>query len=284
MTTIQAWMTEQAAGAALGPKALRVVEVIKTQPHLAAYASTAELASRAGVNVATVVRTAQGLGFTGWPQLRLELRSRYLATLSANQVLSEHADAVGDPVVDALRRDIENLETTARTVDSGAIRGLAAAIDGARKTMVIGSGSHAAPGLQLSYIAATMGHDIQLERHGGTQLASQLARLGAGDCLIVFSLWWQPREIVAAVRLAAEQKVTVGLVTDRQSSSLAERADHLVVVPSEGVSSFPSLTPTMAVVHAILAEVARLGGATVGSALKRTEMAWGRLSLFDETR
>ena len=284
MTAVQDWVSERAAEVALGPKALRVVEVIKAQPNLAAYASTADLASRAGVNVATVVRTAQGLGFAGWPQLRLELRSRYLASLSVNQVLREHAGVVGDPVVDALRRDVENLETTGRNVDTVAIRDLAGAIVAARRTLVVGSGSFAAPGLYLSYIAGTMGYDITLERHGGTQLASQITRLSQGDCLIIFNLWWQPREIVAAARLSREQGVTIGLITDRLSSALADCADHLIVVPSEGVSSFPSLTPTVAVVHALLSEAARLGGPAVETALKRTESAWSRLRIFDEKR
>jgi len=284
MTSIQEWMTERSASTSLGPKAARVVEVIKTHPHLAAYASTSDLAARAGVNVATVVRTAQGLGFTGWPEMRLELRSRYLATLSANQVLNEHADAVNDPVIDALRRDIENLETTARTVDTDAIRGAAASIVGARRVLVVGSGSFAAPGVQLSYIAGTMGLDISLERHGGTQLASEVTRLGQQDCIVVFNLWWQPREIIAAVQLAHERNVAISLITDRRGSSLATIADPLVIVPSEGVSSFPSLTTAMAVVHALLAEIARLGGAEVETALKETEATWTRLGLFDEKR
>lgn len=284
MTTIQEWATTLADAADLGPKAVRVVEVIKTQPHLAAYASTADMAARAGVNVATVVRAAQGLGYSGWPSLRLELRSRYLATLSANQVLSEHSGGANDPVTEALRRDIENLETTARTVDTDAIRAVAAAITGAGLTAVIGSGSFAGPGIQLAHIATTMGFNIVLERHGGTQLANLVSRLGPSDCLVVFNFWWQPREIASAVRLAHDNHVAICVITDRRSSTVAGLASHLVIVPSEGVSLFPSLTPAASVVHAVLAEVARLGGRATQAAVARTETAWARMDLFDENR
>jgi len=284
MTAIEDWLAAKSQGAGLGPKATRVVEVIKTQPRLAAYASTADLAARASVNVATVVRAAQALGFNGWPHLRLEVRNRFLATLTANEVLEQHSGTVTNPVVDALRRDIANLEFTARSVDVEAIRGVAAAVSGASKTVVVGSGSFAAPGIQLAHIASFMGLDVRLERHGGTQLANAVAHLGSPDCLVVFNFWWQPREVASVVRLAHAHDVTICLVTDRLSSHIAELATHVVVVASEGVSSFPSLTPAMAVVHAILAEIAHHGGSSLSAAVARTESAWAGMGLFDESR
>lgn len=284
MTAIADWVTTKADGVGLGPKASRVLEVLKTQPHLAAYASTADLASRAGVNVATVVRTAQALGFTGWPHLRLELRSRYLATLTASELLDEHSGSMADPMVSAFRQDMENLRITLGTVDFRAVHGVAQTISTARKTLVIGSGSFAAPGIQLAHVASGMGMDIQIDRHGGTQLGNAITHLGPSDGLVVFNLWWQPREIGAAVRLASARAVKICLVTDRPNSSIADLSTYVIVVASEGVSAFPSLTPSMAVVHAILAEVARIGGPSVTAALARADAAWASMDIFDESR
>lgn len=129
-----------------------------------------------------------------------------------------------------------------------------------------------------------MGFDAVLERQSGTQLANLVSRLGAGDCLVVFNFWWQPKEIASAVRLAADNGVIICVITDRRSSAIAELASHLVIVPSEGVSLFPSLTPAASVVHAVLAEIARLGGRATRAAVERTELAWARMDLFDESR
>ncbi|MGH1554141.1 hypothetical protein ACRAWF_25925 [Streptomyces sp. L7] len=74
--TIEAWLTDRTRGT-LGPQAGRVVHVLARAPQFAGYSSAREVAERAGVNVSTVVRTAQQLGFDGWPQLREELRARF---------------------------------------------------------------------------------------------------------------------------------------------------------------------------------------------------------------
>jgi DNA-binding MurR/RpiR family transcriptional regulator len=66
VTAIQDWVARQSEGTDFGPAASRVVEILATQPHLASYATTADLAGRAGVNVATLVRTARLQGFSGW--------------------------------------------------------------------------------------------------------------------------------------------------------------------------------------------------------------------------
>lgn len=282
MTTVQDWVDSRAEGTSLGPAAHRVVKIVSTQPHLASYASTAELADRAGVNVATVVRTARVLGFSGWPQLRLELRSRYLSSLSAGQVLSEHQTHSGNPASEAIRRDIENLETLARALDLDTIRLIASAIHQSTRTIVIGSGTFAAPGVQLVHAGTSMGQDMLLERHFGTHLANTVNRMRATDTLIAVNFWWLPHQVLEATRIAAERGATTCIVTDQQTSPLTEVADHVIIVPSEGASSFPSLTAAMAVVHALLAELTQVAGTKARQAMTETESVWRRMGLFND--
>jgi DNA-binding MurR/RpiR family transcriptional regulator len=281
VNTIEDWLAQRVADARLGPAARRVAEIVATQPHLASYASTADVAERAGVNVATVVRTARSLGFTGWPDLRLELRSRYLGSLSANQVLAEHEwQGTDDPIVAAVRRDLENLETLARTVDGDALRALAASIHAADRTVVVGSGTFAAPGMQLVHAGTTMGLDMRLERHFGTALANTVSRLRDGDVFVAVNFWWLPQQLLDATEVASECGATVGVITDQRTSALTETAAHVVVVPSEGASSFPSLTSAMSVTNALLGELARLGDGAVQRATSRSESTWRRMRLF----
>ncbi|MDS1269038.1 SIS domain-containing protein [Lipingzhangella sp. LS1_29] len=277
------WIASAAAGERVGQAATRVLEVLGQEPRFASYASAAALAERAGVNAATVVRTAQLLGFTGWPELRLELRSRYLASLSAGEVLAEHAEAAGesgDLVHAAISADQANLGMLATTVDATAVRAIAAAMHAAGTTVALGSGAFAAPGVQLAHVAAIMGYAAVSRQGGGTSLINDLRRLGGGDCLVVCDLWRLPREIATAGRLAAERGATVAVLTDRRDSSLARNAAHVVVVPSEGVSLYPALAATMSVVHAILAELARLGGQRALESVAETERLWEQAELF----
>jgi DNA-binding MurR/RpiR family transcriptional regulator len=281
VNAIEEWLSHRVSRVRLGPSARRVADILTTQPHLASYASTADLAERAGVNVATVVRTARALGFTGWPDLRLELRSRYLGSPSANQLLAEHDQlSADDPVTAAIRRDMENLETLGRTVDVAEVRSIATAIHAADRTVVTGSGTFAAPGVQLAHGGTTMGLDIRLERHFGTALANTVARLRGNDVFVALNFWWLPQQLLDATRVAAERGATVCVVTDQRTSALTEPAKHVAVVPSEGASSFPSLTAAMSLMHALLAEIARLGGTGVRQAMSGSEDTWRRMRLF----
>ncbi|MBR8743324.1 MurR/RpiR family transcriptional regulator [Nocardiopsis sp. MG754419] len=274
------WIEETLARGRAGKATERVLYVLRDEPRFASYATAAEVAERAEVNVATVVRAAQQLGYAGWPALRVELRSRYLASLSAGEVLAEHAGSDADPVRAAVRSDRENLRLLESTLDPERVRAIAAALHGARRTLVLGSGTFAAPGVQLSHAARIMGYDVGLHDSGGTALVNALARMDERDLLVVCDLWMLPLALRRATEIAAEESVPVALITDRRDSPLASVGAHVVVVPSEGVGMFPSLTAAMVVVHAVLAELARIGGDRALAAVRRTERLWERADLF----
>ncbi|GAA5175987.1 MurR/RpiR family transcriptional regulator [Pseudonocardia eucalypti] len=281
METAEAWVRARTEDAALGPKSERVAHLLATQPEFTSYATAGAVAERAGVDAATVVRTARALGFTGWPDLRLELRGRYLSSLGAAEVLGQH-EAAADPVQRALRADLENLSLAVRTVDVAAVEAVAAAIAAARRTVVLGSGSFSGPAYQLAHSCAFMGLDAQFAVRGGTTLVNTLTQLGPGDCLVAINFWRLPREIRDATAVAGEAGVTTCVLTDLLRSGLTEVAEHVITVPSEGTSHFPSLTAAMAVVHALLAEITRLRGEKARTAIRATEALWRRLDLMCE--
>jgi DNA-binding MurR/RpiR family transcriptional regulator len=279
---VQTWLRER-----LGPRepsqgALKVIRALSSHASEMSYASTAQAAALAGVNVATVVRAAQQLGFAGWPALRAEARSRYLSGLSASEVLSEHGANAESPVWSAVRGDLRNLQELSRLLDPAQIERVARLVHDAKTTVVLGSGSFAAPGLQLAHIAQTVGYDVRLQREGGTALLNATSRLGEGDCVVVFRLWRSPAEIVNAAHVAADGGARVVMVTDHSTEDAVELADELVLVPSEGTSMFPSLTAPVTVVHAVLASLIALDEGRARRASDRAEALWTRFGLFPD--
>jgi DNA-binding MurR/RpiR family transcriptional regulator len=279
---LPAWAATRLGNRSPGAGAARVIRALDANPRLASYASTADVARLADVNVGTVVRAAQLLGFTGWPALRLELRSRYLASLSTNEILSEHLAQAETTAKEAVRRDLANLQELSRSLDPAHVSAIANLVRTSGRTVVLGSGSFAAPGLQLAHLAQTMGYDVRLHREGGTALLNTAALLGPQDCLVIFSLWRSPSQLLAAVRVAHEQGCQVVSVSDRRVAELAEIAAEMVVVPSEGASFFPSLGAAMTLVHAVLAEMVNQDEARARAAAGRAEALWERYGLFTD--
>ncbi len=275
------WLESLLGGPKVSRGAGQVIRTLDGQPRLASYASAAQIADLSGVNVSTVVRTAQLLGFSGWPALRRELRSRYLASLSATEVLNEHEPRTTHLAGEAARADIGNLQELQRSLDRDQMVAVARLLTGSRRTLVLGSGSFAAPGLQLSHLGQTMGYDIRLHREGGTALLNAVTMLGPQDCLVLYRLWRSPSELMDAVRVARQQDCRVVCVTDRLGQELSELSTELVVVPSEGVSFFPSLAAAMTLTHAVLAEMVGQDEEFARRSSDRAEALWDAHGLFD---
>ncbi|POX42358.1 RpiR family transcriptional regulator [Streptomyces sp. Ru73] len=273
------WLRGHVPERGLSPKAAAVLEVLLSQPRRASYASTVELAQLAGINVATVTRTAQALGFAGWPALQQELRARYLSSLSAPQVAAEHR-GVDSPASASLRRDLDSLALLDRRFDEEAVRTIADAVAAARRTVVIADGSYAAVGTALSHNARIAGYDVVSVTHGDAELANTMAWLGEEDVLIAISFWRLYESTVIAADEARARGARVFAITDAASPALAEAAEQVLIVPAEGVAFFPSLTAGMAVVQALVAQLAAVDPARTGAAVERAETQWGRFGLL----
>ncbi|MEV8434902.1 MurR/RpiR family transcriptional regulator (plasmid) [Streptomyces sp. HUAS 31] len=275
------WLSALNGARDLGPQSARVLRFLGREPQLAAYASAREIAERAGVNTSTVVRTAQQLGYEGWPALRHQLRSHYIASMASGEVTVPSAGpADADGAAAMLRQDAANLQTLITDDTIAAIRVMAAAIDASRRTLVIGSGLAETPAGVLGHLGAVMGHDVRVASGSATALSAQVSLLGEGDCLLMVNVWRLLRVLPPLAELARERGATVCVITDLHASPLAAIADHVVVAPIESGRPTPSLTAMVAVIQAVVAALPVTPEAV--RAVGRVEQLWQRLGLMDE--
>ncbi|WP_199439321.1 MurR/RpiR family transcriptional regulator [Umezawaea beigongshangensis] len=273
------WLRDRVPERGLRPKAAAVLEVLLTQPRRASFGSTVELAQLAGVNIATVTRTAQALGFAGWPALQQELRARYLSSLSAPQVAAEH-HGVGSPGAASLRRDLDSLAVLNRRFDESVVATIAHAVAEARRTIVIADGSYAAVGIALAHNARLAGYDVLAVTAGDAELANAVASLDSRDVLIAISFWRLYESTVLAANEARSRGARVFAVTDAASPALAGAAEEIVLVPAEGVAFFPSLTAGMAVAQAVVAQLATVDPARTAASIEAAEAMWSKFGLL----
>lgn len=257
-----------------------VISAITDDPGAASYLSAQKLADQATVNVATVVRTAQFLGFSGWPAMKSELRHRYLATMTSEGLLTEHAIPRTGLTQATIAADMRNLAVIARTIDDEQVKRVARTIAGARRTAVVASGSYAAPGIQLSHMGQMMGHDIELLTSSGTALVNRIKLLGEGDCFLACNLWRSSKFVHSVAEIVKARGASIIVFADRRTP-LSDLADEALIVPSEGVSFVPSLVGAMSVVQAVLAELATINPEQTTTALRDVERLWTALDLVE---
>ncbi|MDQ3791028.1 MAG: MurR/RpiR family transcriptional regulator [Actinomycetota bacterium] len=280
---VDEWLAGFSGARSLPTKSKRVLDVIATQPRLASYGTTSDIARTAGVNNATVVRVAQALGFDGWLTFRQEIRSRYLASLSAPELADERAAGESElPAVNAIRQDTENLALLSNRLDVEAVKQFAVTIAGANRTTVIAAGSYGSVAMAFAHLATVMGYQVNAELRGGSHLANALGQLDEDSCLVTVALWRLHAEIMLAARVAVDNGVTVCAITDTTTSPLARIATHLIVVPSESGGWFPSLTASMSAVNALLTTMERLDGRQPRNSIARMEKIWHDMNLYHD--
>ncbi|MFF0772939.1 MurR/RpiR family transcriptional regulator [Nonomuraea wenchangensis] len=293
---LEGWLRSRTPERGLRGKSAAVLELLLSQPRRASYGSAGELAQLAGVNVATVTRTAQALGFAGWPALQQELRARYLSSLSAGQVAAEHRagqvtaehragqvaaepHGTGSPGTRSLRRDLDNLAVLNRRLDERVLATIAEAVAAARSTTIVADGSYAAVGLALAHNARLAGYPVRAVT-AGSELANAMAAVGEGDVLIAVSFWRLYENTILAANEARARGARVFAVTDAASPALAAAAEEVVLVPAEGEAFFPSLTAGIAVAQALVTQLAAVDPARTGAAIEAAESMWTRFGLL----
>lgn len=275
------WLADLLGNGRLTPKGAIVGHYIAANPRFASFASASDLAERTDVNVATVIRFVQSLGFGGWPEFQLHLRHNYLGSLLPSGVMRNHPDEDGDSgVTRALRRDAQSLEATVASLDVEKVQDVARAIAGANRTLIVGGGSHVAPGLMLAHLGHFMGYDIQLESRGPANIVAALSTLAPGDCVITMNFWRVLKQVMDTTLYCRKAGITTIALTDSLFSPLAQESDHALIVPTESVSFFQSLTAATSLVHGLLAELHVLGGERVEATIERLEQAYEEFGMF----
>ncbi|AGP51926.1 MurR/RpiR family transcriptional regulator [Streptomyces rapamycinicus] len=276
------WLGDALPRVRLSKAQSRVVDVIVRNPQLASYADLAEIAQRADVNSSTVVRAAQALGYRGWPDLQRELRARYLVLISTEDKLTQSGEH-RSPLHDALTHDIDNLRQTLDNNTAAEAEAAIATLAAAKSILVVGAGSFAGPASVMAHLGSTMGYPISLENRGGVHLASAVNSLGPGDVLVVVNMWRSMKQIIVTAEAAREAGAAVVAITDMRRGRLATTvAEHLFIVPSEGISFFQSVTAATSVVYGLLAGMQAAQPERSRAAIRRTQQLWKDLDIYLE--
>jgi DNA-binding MurR/RpiR family transcriptional regulator len=233
-----------------------VARLLAEDPAFVAFASAADVAERAGVDTATVVRTCQNLGYSGWRELLAEVKR----AVAARPTFDERVAALAQPDGDLTDRIFAiaggNVEATLRDLDREAFAAAAATLSGAGTVVVAAGGVSTGVGQFLTSSLQIIGVRALLTT-GASDAAPALALLGDGDAVVALSMW---RYLRTTVQTLEHAKTAVGAatvaITDSSVSPAALIADHTLVVRTDTIGPRMSMTGLTALVEALVARVA----------------------------
>jgi DNA-binding MurR/RpiR family transcriptional regulator len=242
-------------------------------PNEVVIASMRALADKAGAQPATLVRLAQQLGYSGWPELKAAFaaelglhsdtygaRAKSLAQRGRTQDLARelfavqraNLDATESAVADQLR-EAARLLAKARAVHLAAFRA-----------------SHPLA-FSLYYGYRLFRESVHLVDGSAVGLEAQLHAIDPRDAVVVASFAPYSREALAVADHVRDIGATLVALTDSQASPLARGAGAVLQFTVTSPSFFPSVAAGVALTEALLERLVADGGAAVVRRIENVE-------------
>ncbi len=226
----------------LSPSQQKVAEFLLKGGINVIHLTITEIAGAVGVNSSTVVRTAQALGFEGFPELQSVLRSQFLNQAKiaqrmqiGSQKLIEDLSS-GEPenqhLLNAVLRDeVQTLLDLPQHVPTHIFDRAVELVDGAKHVYIIGLGASFPLALNFGIVLRYIRPHTTVLTPGIDPIAAQLTPLKAGD--LIFSLCFAryTRETLTVMEVGSQRGASVVTVTDSHVSPAAKRADLALIVP-----------------------------------------------------
>jgi DNA-binding MurR/RpiR family transcriptional regulator len=244
-------------GEALAPAERRVAEFLLDLGPEATLLSAASLAEQLGTSDATIVRTAQSLGYRGLAELR-----RALAAYGESPPIGERLRRTLEQTPDdelfpsTIRNHLAALETLTRNVSAEAFRDAVAILAGRDRVVWrgVGPSAHLAEYGQL--MTQRIGKPSSALVHTGTSFADELLTLEPDDSVVLFAYGRLQPHVRVLLEHAETVQAPVVLITDVLGRRLEAGVATTLQCGRGAPGLFASHGITLVVVEALVLAIA----------------------------
>jgi DNA-binding MurR/RpiR family transcriptional regulator len=247
---VRSWLQLLIHGRRLSPAQRRIARFLVDFPEQAVFLTGEELGQRSGASQPSVTRFAAALGFTGYPELRAELRAHVQAQASTAGG-DERAHSV---LQRAVAVDVANLQQLASSPWAGErLDRVGRELAASRPLPVLGLRVSRPFADLFGHFAGKVHPDVRVIPAGslGDDALGVAARAGA-TWLLAFGLPRYPAELQSSIRWARGLGLRVALVTDSPLCPLAHDVDDLLAAPVSSELTFDSAVAPLALTMGLL--------------------------------
>lgn len=242
------------------------------------FLSSRELATRFKTDPATIVRTAQALGYGAFADFSRELRDHFLTRINnPYRVLAAEASDDRGPdfhVRKSLNGDLASVQNLVATLDPAAITALGVRLRKCRHILVVAGDIEHNFAEYLAYALSAIGLTAIAPNGEGLTLQRQRALTGQ-DALVALTFRRCLRVPVEALREARTRGAFTLAITDSETSAAARAAERTVIAPIAGESYAGSYVAVMTVINALLVACSHADARGSLEFLKPTEAEYG---------
>ncbi|PRD40898.1 MurR/RpiR family transcriptional regulator [Phyllobacterium phragmitis] len=269
-------IAQRIAHAALSPSHRQIADYVLDHPLRVAAMPIDELASVAGVSVATANRFARALGFEGYAQFRAALVLGFESALAPVEKLRSKLDQsanVGDVFTAVLADMAGNIERTRQGLDRQECARAVETILGASRVFIVGFGNSSWLGGLLLRNLELHCENVQLlaSIEGSSYAARALHRLRPDDLVIAIAFPRYFSDTVLLARRAHEAGIGLLALTDSANSPIASLSSIALYANTDSQYHASSDASALAMIEALSSAVAHASGRSVKAAEQLTE-------------
>ncbi len=271
----------------------QVTEFLLTHGIDVVYLSAARIAKLVQVNRSTVVRTAQALGYEGFPDMQAALQAHFLSRLSSVErfqygsrqlieEMHEPRDEGGSLLHRVIHSEIEHIENLLQSINTENFEQVVDMLAEARRIYVIGLRASTPLAMHLTIPLRLIRHNCTLIAYNTTDgLSDQLEALGEGDVLFAITYSRYARDTINVMDYARSVGAKVLVLTDNPISPAATRADRVFVVPFR-VWLYSNAAAPYVLLNAIFSALFLRFGDHVPERLEKLEQIYDQLETFTD--
>lgn len=272
----------------------KVTEFLLTHGVDVVYLSAARIARLVQVNRSTVVRTAQALGYEGFPDMQAALQSHFLARLSSverfqygsRQVIEGmHEEApegeAGSILHRVVRTEIEHIENLLQQISLENFDQVVDMMVAARRIYILGLRSSTALALHLGTPLRLIRNNCYVLTYDSANgLSAPLEELGDQDVLFAITYSRYTRDTLNTMDYARSVGAKVVALTDNPLSPAATRADRIFVIPFR-LWLYGNAAAPYVLLNALFTALFLRFGDRIPERLEALERVYSQLEIFD---
>jgi DNA-binding MurR/RpiR family transcriptional regulator len=253
----------------------RLAKVLLANYPIAGLETVVQLAARAQVSGATVVRFMRQLAFESYPAFQQQLREE--VQKSASSPLQLYEVRTGSPgenrIEEALSIYEMGLRRTFSRTSATDIQSAAELLADGRKRILCTGGRFS--GFLANYLQAHLHQICPSARYlpPSSERVDQLINIDRRDVLVVFDFRRYQADTLRFAKACRQRGATLLLITDPWLSPIAEVSQQILMCDVEASSPYDSLVPAVAIVETLIAAVVEQLGEPARERVEKLEAA-----------
>ncbi len=232
-----------------------------------------ELSKATNVSVASIVRVAQGIGFSGFNELRAAISNSLKSQLNNKEIfpLFEKHDAQKDLLTEVANLDIKNINDTLHLIDRENVNKIVSTVLSANKVYTAGLGISYLLAEILAYQLMQVGVDASVLKHTSILFHEQILFLNKNDLLISFSFPPYSKETIDAAKFAKDRGIKVVSFTNKDASPVTFYSEFYLTIKSDNMLFTNSFAAISVMINAIATQCALQNKLRANSFLNETQ-------------